>query len=264
VPPELDEDGLSKPRWGLGEVALGFVLAQLAASIAYIVFYALTHYDINAPVGVGGAVGDVTGQLANGAPPTVATTVPLGWTAVLQIPLWAGLVGVPVWAAARKGNGWRRDFRVSFRWFDAPVGVAIGVASQLLVVPALYWLLFIVIGRHDVSAAAREFTDRATDPLGVVLLLVIVGIGAPLAEELFFRGLTLRALRKRGLHWGWAVMISAVIFAAGHLQPLQFPALLVFGVILGLLVQRTNRLGPAVWAHLGFNVTAALTLVLVR
>ena len=46
-----------------------------------------------------------------------------------------------------------------------------------------------------------------------------------------------------------------------HLQPLQFPALLAFGVILGVLAWRTGRLGPALWAHVGFNVVAAAGLL---
>jgi membrane protease YdiL (CAAX protease family) len=42
---------------------------------------------------------------------------------------------------------------------------------------------------------------------------------------------------------------------------LQFPALLVFGIILGVLAWRSGRLGPAIWAHLGFNVVAAAGLL---
>jgi membrane protease YdiL (CAAX protease family) len=47
-----------------------------------------------------------------------------------------------------------------------------------------------------------------------------------------------------------------------HLQPLQFPALLVFGVILGVLTVRYGRLGPALWAHVGFNATTLASLLL--
>lgn len=59
----------------------------------------------------------------------------------------------------------------------------------------------------------------------------------------------------------WAILAAAAFFAATHLQPLQFPALLVFGIILGVLAWRSGRLGPAIWAHLGFNVVAAAGLL---
>ncbi|MCU0270884.1 MAG: CPBP family intramembrane metalloprotease [Acidimicrobiales bacterium] len=93
------------------------------------------------------------------------------------------------------------------------------------------------------------------------MLVIIVGIGAPIAEEIFYRGLALGAMQRR---WGatWGLVASSGLFALTHNQPLQFPALLAFGLVLGWMVQRTGRLGPAVWAHLGFNMTAALALVL--
>jgi membrane protease YdiL (CAAX protease family) len=36
---------------------------------------------------------------------------------------------------------------------------------------------------------------------------------------------------------------------------------LVFGVILGFMAWRTGRIGPAIWAHVGFNVVAAAGLL---
>ena len=35
----------------------------------------------------------------------------------------------------------------------------------------------------------------------------------------------------------------------------------IFGAVVGWLVWRTDRLGPAIWAHVGFNLTAAVVLV---
>ncbi len=80
----------------------------------------------------------------------------------------------------------------------------------------------------------------------------MVAAGSPLVEEVFFRGLVLKALEAR-----WqprtALVASSLVFGAAHFQPLQFPALVMFGLIAGVLVQRDGRLGRAVWAHVGFN-----------
>jgi len=43
------------------------------------------------------------------------------------------------------------------------------------------------------------------------------------------------------------------VLKGSHHVPLQFPALVMFGLIAGVLVQRDGRLGRAVWAHVGFN-----------
>jgi uncharacterized protein len=224
-------------RWGLGDVALGWcgavAVATLVGSVVLAAFGAADDRD----------------------------AAPLGVELLASLPFWATLVGVALWATATKGNGPTIDLRLSMRAVDVPLGVAVGVGCQLVVSP-LYWLASLLVGDDfDVSAEARELTDRATTAPGVVALLLIVGIGAPLAEEIFYRGLTQVALEKRGLRWGWALVATSGFFAIGHLQPLQFPALFLFGLVLGVLVHRAGRLGPAIWAHLAFNVTAALTLV---
>jgi hypothetical protein len=192
----------------------------------------------------------------------IAEDLPLTLVALTQIPLWAGYLGVPWYAARYKGNGMRQDFHLSMRWLDVPLGLVAGVVTQLVLVPLLYapvlWLSD--VDPEELSSEARELTDKATDPVGVVLLILIVVVSAPLIEELFFRGLFQRAAGRR---FGpvWAVVLPAVVFGAVHLQPLQFPALVLFGLVAGLLVRRFDRLGPAIWAHVGFNAIAVAALL---
>ncbi len=52
--------------------------------------------------------------------------------------------------------------------------------------------------------------------MGLVLIAVV---GAPLVEELFFRGLLLRSIEKR-LGWVWAIVGSSVFFGLAHPQDL--------------------------------------------
>jgi membrane protease YdiL (CAAX protease family) len=115
-------------------------------------------------------------------------------------------------------------------------------------------------GDRDLSAEARELTDKATDAVGVVLLVLVVVVLAPIIEELFFRGLLLRSLERRVGRWG-ALIISSLVFGAVHLQALQFLALTVIGLVLGWLTQHFGRLGPAIWAHVAFNGVATALLL---
>jgi len=57
-----------------------------------------------------------------------------------------------------------------------------------------------------------------------------------------------------------ALVVTAVVFAAMHFQPLQFLGLAAFGLVAGLLAQRTGRLGPAILAHIAFNAVAVAQL----
>jgi len=248
-------------RYGGGAILLVFLGAQVLAAIAYGFVVPNTDYDPTAVTGLGGRMGEAVVQYANGVEPmAISQPVPLWMSTLLQLPLWGALILGPMWFAAKKGRGIVADLGLRMKPIDVPVGLAIGVACQLLLVPALYWVVFKAIGVQDISASARALTDRATDPLSVLLVFVIVGVGAPIAEEIFFRGMALPIFGRR-LRARWAILASAAFFAATHFQLLQFPALLVFGVILGVLTVRTGRLGPAIWAHLGFNVVAAASLL---
>lgn len=249
------------PTWGLGEVALGWILGMAAAAVITIITVAALGYSLTAPSGEGSAVGQVVRDLGTGSMPTVEIPVPIAVSALLQVPLWIGLLGVPYLACRFKGRGIVRDLRLRFRWIDVPLGIVVGVGTQIVLIPILYWVLFKFIGDQDISEEARKLTGRATSSFGVLVLLAIVGIGAPIAEEIFFRGFTDRALEKRGMSWILATVITAVVFGVTHGQPLQFPALALFGLILGVIVHITGRLGPAIVAHAAFNITAAVLLV---
>lgn len=191
------------------------------------------------------------------------TGLSLTGVALLQIPLWAGLLGAPLWATYLRGRrSLATDFGLRMRWFDLPIGLAAGFATQLglVVVIALVYPL-LGVDPEQVGASAEELTASATDALGVVLLIAIVALAAPLFEELFYRGLWLRAVERR---WGtgWAVATSSVIFGLIHFQLYDLPALVGFGVVAALLTVRTGRLGPAIWAHVAFNLTAVVSLLL--
>lgn len=229
----------SEVRWGLGDAAIGWLAGQVGGFVALAVVLGVT----------GTAAGDFD-ELA------------LGWVAVAQLGLWFGLLGVPLVVSRRKGRGPVRDYGLRLAGRDVPTGAAWGFLTQLVIIPLVYIPLFwfTEIGTDDLEQPARGLTDRATDPLGVVLLVLIVGIGAPIIEEIFYRGLLQRSLIRRfGTRPG--VIVTAVLFGAAHLQLLQLPALTAFGLVAGILTLRTGRLGPAIVAHIVFNMITVVLLV---
>jgi membrane protease YdiL (CAAX protease family) len=143
------------------------------------------------------------------------------------------------------------------------VGGSLGAALQLVVLPLLYWPLLELLDQTsgDLEEPARELTDRADGAIGVVLLVLIVGIGAPIVEEIFYRGLLLGALRRRGLGPVVSVGITSVVFGLSHGQLLQLPALALFGAVAGALAVRYDRLGPAITAHVAFNMVTVMVLL---
>lgn len=229
-----------RPRWGFADVLVAFVVAQIASGIGLAVYAAVE----------GIAVAEVT-----------TDELPIGAIALLQLPLWLGLLGMPLLSAWRRGNGAVRDFGLWMTRRDVPLGLAIGVGCQLVLVPlvTLPVLLLSDADQADLEAPARELTDKATGP-GVLVLVLVVVVGAPLAEEVFYRGLLQRTLLRHLPVWP-ALVVTAVVFGASHFQALQFPALAAFGVVLSYLAHRTGRLGLNIWAHVGFNATTVVLLL---
>ena len=243
-------------------MALGIAVAIAGSTVALFLVVALSGHAAFTP-GPGTSVGRAAGQVLLGEAPTVLDTLgnlPIEWRVVSQVGLWLGLVGVPVWAVARKGTSLREDLGLWMTARDVPLGLALGAALQLVAVPLLYLPILWFTGDQDVGAEARELVDTATGVPGVVLLFLIVGLGAPVAEELFYRGLAQRSFARR-IGPRWAIVAAALLFGLMHLQELQFPALVLVGVVCGWLAERSGRLGPAIWTHVGFNLVAAGVLV---
>jgi membrane protease YdiL (CAAX protease family) len=109
--------------------------------------------------------------------------------------------------------------------------------------------------------------DDLPDQLGAndsVLLAVITGVFviaiAPPVEEFFFRGFLFQSLRNS---WGPALgsIGSAVIFSAIHLQFDKFPQLVILGIALAFVFQKTDSLWPCIMLHALNNALAfAVTL----
>jgi membrane protease YdiL (CAAX protease family) len=224
-------------RWGFGDAAAGFALAWvLTISLQPVIFW-LTGVSFD----------------------TRSSDVPLRTVALAQVPFDGTLLATALYASYRKGRGPLRDFGLKVLpgdVFGLMVGLATQYAALLLYLPLLW---FTSVSADDVSKPARELTDKASGG-GVFLLVLIVVIAAPIVEELFFRGLVMRSAERR---WGstWAIVVSAALFGAAHFEPLQFPALFVFGLVAGFLAMRTGRLGPSIFAHMAFNGIAVWSLL---
>jgi len=91
-----------------------------------------------------------------------------------------------------------------------------------------------------------------------VILLLLVGVVPGVCEELLFRGFVYAGFRRAFESDSMAIVAGALVFAGFHLNPWTFPSLLIIGLYLGLLVQRTRSLVPAMLAHALNNILSLL------
>lgn len=184
-----------------------------------------------------------------------------------ELGLWSGLVGACIVVSRRRGTGSLvRDFGWRMRRIDIGLGLAGSLAGRMVSgivvspVPAPF--------RH-VHAPDRSVIDRvAHGPGSWAIIVIVVCVGAPLVEELFFRGLMQsRLVEVIGPVWG--IVVTALLFGAAHLTAWQGSLTFVYalaiagaGLVLGLMRHLTGRLGTSTWAHAFFNVQAVLASAL--
>ncbi|MGA9277979.1 lysostaphin resistance A-like protein [Ilumatobacter sp.] len=183
--------------------------------------------------------------------PVLAASLVTGWAVFL----------IGTWATSRiLGTGHVvDDYGLTARPIDL-VGVPIGVVTQLILIPALYVPLRALwpatFDDAALSETAEDLVERADGGL-IVLLFVLVVVGAPIVEEVVYRGLLQKPLLAHFPPWAVVVGVAAV-FALIHFRPVEYPGLFVAGLVFGVLAWRAGRIGPAVAAHIGFNATGLL------
>ncbi|NUN24958.1 MAG: CPBP family intramembrane metalloprotease [Candidatus Jettenia caeni] len=94
--------------------------------------------------------------------------------------------------------------------------------------------------------------------LFVIICLVFFGvIVAPILEEILFRGFLQSAL-KNTFGSRYALVISASLFAAVHMDVFAFLQIFILGILLGYLYEKTQTLAASIFVHILHN---SLTLV---
>ncbi len=156
-----------------------------------------------------------------------------------------------------------------------PRGVLLGFAAAVVVIPLALvgedlaiFLLGLVEG--PAQAAARAEAEHLLDPLRPVLdalpdgaatvwFLVLLVVIVPIGEEVFFRGFVYGGLRDR---WGAipAALASAAFFSIVHLQLVHGLPILVLGVLLAFLYERTRSLVPVIVTHALNNAIAIASI----
>ncbi len=236
----------------------------VVASIVGASVIAAGGWDLDVPASLGSELGRTVMQVAARAD-LDDHRMPLGIAVLLNVPLWFCMVGGPLWAR-RRGLDWRRDLGWRMEFVDAPMGIAVGVLLQLALIPLLYQPIFWIFGDQDVDDVARSLVAAADTPFDVLALVVLTVVGAPVVEEILYRGVLHRGLIDMTAHQGRsgvliATLASSALFAASHFQLLQFPGLMLFGVVAAMASMRTGRLGTAIWIHVGFNLTTVVALL---
>ena len=222
------------------------VLAALGRSALYLLFFVAVQVLLPFVYGIGIAADAAINRgadLAQGAQ-AVAERLLDGLSALTLLScliiaavllLWFLLRKKPLSEAAglRHCSGWT----VGFCAFGA-VGLYVLVSLVLALLPES-WMA-------EYGKAMRLSTET-----GMIPALAVVA-GAPLAEELVFRGVIQSRLERAMPVW-IAMVLQAVLFGFIHGTPVQIGYAFLMGLLFGYIRYRTGSILPTIAAHAAFN-----------
>jgi membrane protease YdiL (CAAX protease family) len=197
--------------------------------------------------------------VALGVHPLTAPSLVLG-----VLGLWTGLFMAAYIVSHRRPGGSLTDLGLHFPTHsEIGLGIGIGFAGFIVAI--------------QVAAALRAlFPDNggsllvaAKPDLAYVFTFALVAcVGAPIFEEMFFRGVV-QPLMMNNLGLVYGIVAQAMLFAGAHFQlgmtfnqaAVKCGTILVLGLFLGWLRVRTGRLGAGMVAH-ATNNTISIALLL--
>lgn len=172
-------------------------------------------------------------------------------TLALALPAVAALLLRPAWWPSVRGA---RPIAGATVGLSLLLGAALWVGSaglmevQSLVVPPTPEYLDAFRAIHQALAPSG--------PLDALVSVLVIAVLPGVCEELVIRGVFLpslaRSLGERRSAW-LAILASALLFAAIHLDGFRFLFTFVLGVVFGFLRLRTSSLWPSVLAHTCLN-----------
>jgi membrane protease YdiL (CAAX protease family) len=157
----------------------------------------------------------------------------------------------------------RRDLGLGIRRRDVWLGVVVAVVGTALSATASAVFSGTSLGGSNTQVIAGQRHNGA----GAVLITLVVALGAPIFEELFFRGLIRTALSAR-LGPARAILAQGLLFGLAHYEPSNglgnvsvVLTIALLGVVLGYVAARTRRLGAGMVGHGLFNLVASILVL---
>ena len=158
---------------------------------------------------------------------------------------------------AYRGVSWKAIGFGPFHWGVLGIGCGLLIASYGIIF--VHNLILTSLGIDTQAIEISELFGLLDNPIWFFL---VGAIFAPLVEEIFFRGFLFQGLRAR---YGWisGMLISSMIFAIAHLDPVSLIPTFILGNLLAYLYHRTNSIWPGVILHVLVNTVGLISVYVI-
>lgn len=169
------------------------------------------------------------------------------------------IVGVGIWYWYVRRVHQPVEAKDRYRKILAPRAI---VTILLLAFASQFVCNILMIAFQNLFPAVYEDYVKLADTMSLKTMaapamIAIVGIFGPIAEELVFRGMVFRTLRK-GFPFAVAALLSGVCFGIYHMNWVQGVYASCLGVVLAFVYERTQSILGAILFHIFFNCSSYL------
>jgi membrane protease YdiL (CAAX protease family) len=144
--------------------------------------------------------------------------------------------------------------KTTLTWIVIALAAGIGLMVLRALLAGLMLLIFPSL-MEGTEILQDAFVTNNTSLASQLTTLLLGGFLIPIGEELFFRGFLHNWLRNRFSMWP-AILISAFVFSAFHLIPLQVLLVFPMGVMTAWLYEKSKSLTAPIALHIINNAIA--------
>jgi hypothetical protein len=208
-------------------------------------------------------VGSLTDFLATGRPDEAAAPNTPAAEA-LRVLVWLITMQVLLVALVVLVSGWYGSDRTATLALAPPAGGAASYGAALLwmvVIFGLYTAIVMNVHPETLKQDVKPFADMIRSDAWW-LALIAVGIGAPVSEELIFRGFLFSALARSRVGVPGAAVLTTTAWTSLHAGYSAFGLVEVFavGLFFSWLLWKTGSLRVPLFCHAAYNTTIILAL----
>ncbi len=240
-----------RPWWGMGDVLMMVPIMAVVFLLSFAAWAVLAAIE-------GVEFSDIGRSTSSDLPASVVV-VP---TFIQQL-AWFGW---PFVVSKWKGRGPAADWGWAFKPVDLGIGLGTAMIAMFAAGTAAAITSALVGLEDEATAENTQLLTDYRDSIWLYPLLMLIVSGAPLAEEVLFRGLVLRAIEKR-LGTVMGVIGSVVLFTVIHPadggyfssgQLVLWSAIGALALVLTMAAVMTERLAASMIAHVIINAMASL------
>ena len=220
----------------------------MVLSIPVLIYYSIVKYNLSHSYN---SIFDFLKELVNIATdPTFAIVLTIAWVTASTIVFF-------IWYQKIRDRKIHRPWNQLFSPLSFVGLMLMAVGLQLLINFAYSGLELIKPDWFKFYNQLMDMSHYTT--IGGIIMIIYAVFGAPLHEELVFRGVTLH-YAKKAMPFFVANILQALLFGVMHMNLIQGTYAFIAGLVLGYVYHKTKSLRVSILFHFFFNLMGVLPL----